>query len=114
LVPVRADKYSVLGLELLHEFVESIPTILPKPEFIVALNGVPRKIDAETASIESQLRAHAVFGSRTMATSLNNSSHLRAKTDYTGFATDKRGSWTGILRKEITAFADELAKKLGV
>lgn len=45
---------------------------------------------------------------------IHEAGHLKAKTDYTGFATDKKGSWTGILRKEIGSFADELAKKIGL
>ena len=35
LVPVRPDRYSILGLELLADFVESIPTIYPKPEITI-------------------------------------------------------------------------------
>ena len=114
LVPIRGDKYSVLGLELLSEFIESLPTLAPKPQLVVAINGTPRKATKETSAIEAELRGHATFGVRTLATVIHESGHLRAKTDYTGFATDKRGSWTGILRTEIRTFADELAGKLGL
>lgn len=114
LVPVRADKYSVLGLELLSEFVNSVPSISPKPNFIVAINGVPRRPNKETLAIEAELRGHKDFGARTLANVIRESSHLRAKTDYTGFATDRRGSWTQILRDELGAFADELSTKLGM
>lgn len=114
LVPVRADKYSILGLEMLNDFVQSLHTVPKKPEFIIAMNEVPRSKDKETASIESELRAHSVFGAKTMVAAVKKSSHLRAKTDYTGFATDRRGAWTDVLRKDIATFADELASKLGV
>ena len=114
LVPVRGDKYSILGLELLFEFVENLPSISPKPQFIIAINGTPRRPNKEAVAIETELRGHPTFGARTLASVIKESGHLKAKTDYTGFATDKRGSWTGILRTEIRAFADELSKKLGI
>ena len=114
LVPVRPDRYSVLGLELLSEFIEGVPTISPKPHLVVAMNGMPRTPKRETAAIEAQLRAHHQFGSRTLANVLRVSSHLVAKTDYTGFATDRKGHWARALQTEVSLFADELSKKIGL
>jgi chromosome partitioning protein len=113
LVPVRPDRYSILGLEILSEFVEGVPSISPKPQFIVVLNGIPRSAPIASA-IETELRGHAVFGAKTLATVIRESGHLRAKIDYTGFATDRGGPWSGVLHREITAVADELAKKIGL
>ncbi|MGX9572146.1 ParA family protein [Mesorhizobium sp. f-mel] len=115
LVPVKPDKYSILGLEILSEFVDNVPSISPKPQFIVALNGIPRsKSGPEIDKIEAELRGHPTFGSRTMAQVIHESSHLRAKTDYTGFASDRTGPWSSVVRAELNRFADELAKKIGL
>jgi chromosome partitioning protein len=115
LVPVRPDKYSVLGLEVLSEFVEKVPSISPKPQLLVALNGMPRSVKGTDASrIESELRGHAEFGVRAMARVIHESSHLKAKIDYTGFASDRRGPWSGVVRAELARFADELAGKIGI
>ncbi|AHF86658.1 hypothetical protein RLEG3_13780 [Rhizobium leguminosarum bv. trifolii WSM1689] len=114
LVPVRPDRYSVLGLEILSEFIDGVPTISPKPHLIIAMNGMPRTRKRETSAIEAELRAHDKFGSKTLANVLKVSSHLIAKTDYTGFATDRKGSWTKVLRSEIAALAGELSTKIGL
>lgn len=115
LSPVRPDRYSVLGLEILREFVEGVSSISPKPQFIVLLNGIPRSGGgADVQAIENELRSHDFFGARTMVKVVPDSSLLRAKTDYTGFATDRGGPWTGVLKKDITAVANELASKLGL
>lgn len=114
LVPVRADRYSILGLEILSEFVDGVPSISPKPQFIVVLNAMPRSPTDEAAVVEAELRGHPEFGSRTLANSVPFSGHLKARTDYTGFAADRRGPWTSVLKTELAAVADELAGKLGV
>ena len=114
LVPIRPDRYSILGLEMLHQFVEDLPTISPKPQFVVMLNGMPRRSQSGADQIESELRSHSLFGSRTLVRPLHESGLLRARSDYTGFASDKGGSWSVTIRKEIRAIADELAPKLGV
>ena len=111
LVPVRPDKYSILGLELLSDFVDSIPSIKPKPDIVVLLNGIPRS--NYVATIENELRSHPVFGARTLANKLYQSSLLVAHPDYTGFATDKRVPYKQRLKREITDVVDELAGKLG-
>ena len=115
LVPVRPDKYSVLGLEVLNEFIDNVPSISPKPQLHIALNGMPRSmVGTDAARIEAELRGHAEFGVRTMARVIHESSHLKAKTDYTGFASDRKGPWSGVVRAELARFADELAGKIGV
>jgi len=112
LVPVRPDRYSVLGLELLADFVDSIPTILPKPPISIVLNGVPRC--NYTRAVENQLRAHHVFGASTFVNVIHNSKILIARHDYTGFATDKPVPHRGKVQDEMSAVADELAQTLGI
>ena len=112
LVPVRPDRYSVLGLENLDYFVEQIPTIDPKPKLMVLLNGIPRQ--NYNSAVEDELRAHSTFGTMVLTNPLYQSGLLEAKTGYTGFATDKPVPWRSLLKREISVVVDELATRLGL
>ena len=112
LVPIRPDRYSVLGLEILCEFVSEIPTINPQPEILVLLNGIPRR--NYDSAVEDELRAHTTFGPKVLLNPLYDSTLLEAKTGYTGFATDKPVPWRHLLKREISAVVDELASRLGI
>lgn len=100
----------MLGLEILDDFVEGIPTINPKPELLVLLNGIPRQ--NYNSAVEDELRAHNSFGTMVLTNPLYQSGLLEAKTNYTGFATDKPVPWRDLLKKEISAVVDELATRL--
>jgi chromosome partitioning protein len=106
LVPVRPDRYSILGLELLANFLAGIPTINPKPEMTILLNGIPRQ-DYNPA-IENELRAHKTFGSSVLGQKLHYSKILLATSEYTGFATDKPVPHRSRLEKEILDIVAEL------
>ncbi len=110
LVPVRPDKYSVLGLELLSDFVDGIISISPKPEIIVVLNGVPRT--GYRRAVENELRSHPVFGSQTLASRIYQSNILAANPDYTGFATDKPVPYRYLLKAELSIVVNELAERI--
>jgi chromosome partitioning protein len=112
LVPIRPDRYSVLGLELVSDFVDSIPSIDPKPNIVIILNGVPRKNYIRT--IENELRAHTVFGAMTLASPVYQSNILIASPDYTGFAIDKPVPYRKLLASELSSVVDELSKRLGL
>ena len=112
LVPVRPDRYSILGLELLSDFVQDVPTIHPKPAMMVLLNGIPRS--GYDPTVENELRGHGTFGGMTLAIRIRVSSLLRARADYTGFATDRPVPWRNLLRREISAVVDELIVRLGL
>jgi chromosome partitioning protein len=115
LVPVRPDRFSMLGLEILADFVDSLPSISPKPQLIVVLNGIRRGgRDSVATAVEAELRAHPRFASRTLINVVPETGVLKAKTDYTGFATDKKGGWSATVRAEVSLVADELAGKLGL
>lgn len=115
LVPVRPDRFSMLGLEILSEFIESLPTLSPKPQLLILLNGITRGgKDKVATSVEAELRAHPKFGPRTLATFVPQSGALKAKTDYTGFATERKGRWQKQIRSEMASIAEELARKLGL
>lgn len=110
LVPVRPDRYSMLGLEILNRFIDNLPQLKKKPELIVLLNGVtPTKYDP---TVENALRSHPVFGPVTLANSLHVSKVLEATVDYTGFATDKKGAWR--VTPRITSIVNELKTALGL
>ena len=112
LVPVKPDRYSVLGLELLSDYVEKVPSISPKPKTIILLNGVPT--NGYDPTVENTLRAHPTFGSQTLAAKLYNSRILIATPDYTGFATDKKVPHKTTLTVRIKAIVDELHPALGL
>lgn len=79
LVPVRPDRFSMLGLEILSEFIENLPTLAPKPHLIIALNGIRRGgRDKVATTVEAELRAHPKFGPRTLTNFVPESGLLRA------------------------------------
>lgn len=110
LIPVRPDRFSVLGLELLDNFVENLPTIAHKPKQIIVLNGVPRS--NYDPSVENILRSHPKFGSKTLSTPLHFSTLLAANPSYTGFATDKPVPYRSIVGANIEQLAKELGSEL--
>ena len=112
LVPVRPDRYSVLGLTILERFIARIPSIGSVPKKMILLNGVPRQ--RYDRSIEDELRSHPELGPATLKSRLHQSNLLLAKTGFTGFATDRRVPYKNRLRKEISAVATELAELMGV
>lgn len=112
LVPVRPDRYSMLGLELLMDLVDQMPAINPKPKLHVLLNHIPRS--GYDSSVENELRGHESFGSCVLANRLPKSGLLEARLGYTGFATDKPVPWRDLLKQEITRVVDELAESLGL
>lgn len=115
LVPVKMDKYSVLGLEMLWKFVNEILPLAKKPDFVVLLNAVKRsKPTKDMIDTEAELRGHAIFGVKTLANTVRDTGQLTAKTDYTGFSVDRTTSVRGKVKLEIDAVAVELAAKLGI
>lgn len=112
LVPVRPDRYSILGLELVADFLDRIPTIQPKPEITVLLNGIPTH--GYDPSTENALRAHSTFGKLVLANTLRQSKLLLATSDYTGFATDKPAPYKALLRTEIGAIVTELSNRWNI
>lgn len=110
IVPVRPDRYSMLGLRMLNKFITELPQIAKKPNLIVLLNGV--KTTGYDPTVENALRSDPDFGPRTLANSLHTSKVLEASAGYTGFATDKRHAWR--VTPRITAIVNELGTELGL
>jgi len=109
--PVRCDKYSVLGVELVDKLLDHLP-LEEKPTQLALINGVKRNAAPDT--VENALRKHKVFGQNVLVARVPNSSLLRADETYTGFATDRPVPWRDLLRAEIGEITDELTDRLGL
>lgn len=112
LVPVRPDRYSILGLNILEQFIARILSVGSVPKKMILLNGVPRQHYDHT--IETELRSHPELGRATLESRLHHSRILVAQPGFTGFATDKRVPYKYRLKNEILAVAAELAELMGV
>lgn len=112
LVPVRPDKYSILGLELLAKLLDEVPTIVPKPEISILLNGVRR--NSKPTDVELQLRSHTKFGALVYENPLRQSGLLEAHQKFTGFATDRPVAYKELLKIEIASIVDEIVSRVGL
>ncbi|WP_164283971.1 ParA family protein [Stenotrophomonas maltophilia] len=112
LIPVKPDRFSILGLELLDTFVEGLPTLVKKPKQIIVLNDVLRA--GGDPAVENILRSHPKFGGRTLATPLYHSGLIAANPSYTGFATDKPVANRFKVNDNIEKLANEIGKELGL
>lgn len=108
LVPVRPDRFSILGLKMLDNFINGLTELDKKPRLLVMLNGVASS--KHHMVVENTLRSDPDFGPATMVNSLHTSKVLEAAVGYTGFATDKTQSWR--VTPRITAIVNELGKLL--
>lgn len=114
LVPVRLDRYSVIGLEMLWEFVHEILPLNPKPEFVVLINGSRPKPTKAMIETEAELRGHSIFGSKTLGYTIRDTGQLNARSDYTGFAADRPTSVRSRIQEQLNLVANELAPKIGL
>lgn len=112
LIPVRPDRYSMLGLRLLDEFVKGQDSIKEKPKKVIVLNGVQQ--NGYDPSVENELRSDPVYGKITLSTSLYDTNLLKARTSYTGFATDRRVAYSKALKARIGALTNEIVVALEV
>lgn len=108
-VPVRPDKYSVLGLGLLSDFIADLA--LPKPpQFAIVINYARR--GAAITRSESDIRSHGTFGGQVFASRVYVSGYLAAKETWTGFAVDRLGYGMDRLLRELRAVERELMRFL--
>ena len=112
LVPVRPDRFSILGLEMLDAFVSDLPALKMKPKQLIVLNAIPRS--NYDPAVENILRSHPKFGSQTLSNPLYQSKILEANPSYTGFATDKRVPYRNLVNDNIEKLAVELGGELGL
>lgn len=110
LVPVRPDKYSVLGLKMLNDYLAYLPNLLRQPELLIIMNGV----GSSESTVESEIRKHPEYGPRTLVSRIRQSGVLTARPDYTGFGADRGVRNSKLIRADLTKASIELAKKLGL
>ena len=109
LSPVRPDKFSVLGVGMVDRLFGHLDIDLTH---MILVNGVKRT--DEMTDVEAELRAHSTFGPKVLVNRLVQSKHLSADPSYTGFATDKGGPYSSVLRSEIGQIVQELSNHLGI
>ncbi len=112
LVPVRPDRFSLRGLDLLVRLLDEIPTKYPKPQLLIVVNGVSGS--QGPLGIEAELRAHKDFGKRTLAKTLRETAFLRASPNNTGFAVEKGGPYITQFKSDLDDLAKEVAPLIGL
>lgn len=112
IVPVRADRYSVRGLEMLVRFLDEIPLLIRKPKIGILMNGVQRGAAATDA--EKEIRGHSDFGSQVFAARIPRSDLLVANSDYTGFASKKPVAYRRQLAADLSTAVDEITPWMGL
>jgi len=110
LIPVRPDKYSILGLKMVAEYVRKIRPASHRPQLYVIFNGV----DSSRSSVEAEVLADVTFAPLTLATRIRQTRVLTARPDYTGFGVDRGVCNSDATRKVMRAAAEELAKRLKI
>lgn len=108
LSPVRPDKFSILGVGMVDKLFYHLGI---SPHHMTLINGVKRT--APASIVELDLRAHHKFGKTVITQRLPVSAYLEAHASYTGFATDRKGPHSSVLRGEIGKIAEEIAVRLG-
>lgn len=111
LVPVRPDRYSILGLELLDQYMTYLP--LPNPPGLMVIMNAMR---SHSSSVEAELRRHSKFGPNVLATRIPETDVLVARAEYTGFGADRtaRGTNRRVPYSQITrAILTDAAREIG-
>ena len=112
LVPVRPDRYSMLGLRMLDDFISGFRGLEAQLKKIIILNGIPTsKYDP---TVENELRSDPTYGRITLAASMHMTRLLEASPTRTGFATDRKAPHSKALKDRIARINKELAVALGL
>lgn len=112
LIPVRPDRYSMLGLRMLDDFVRSFKGLEAQLKKIIILNGIPSaKYDP---TVENELRSDPTYGRITLAASMHMTKLLEASPTHTGFATDRKVPHSKALKERIAQINKELVVALGL
>jgi chromosome partitioning protein len=83
LIPVRPDRYSVLGLDLITGFMDILPNLIKQPELLIIMNDVP--YGSPPGEVETQIRSHKIYGPACLAARIPSSKILQMKTYHIGF-----------------------------
>ena len=109
LSPVKLDKFSILGVGLVDKLFEHLKLDV---NHMILVNGVKRT--SPMSQIEIDLRAHEKYGVRVLSNRLVQSKLLSADPSYTGFATDKGGPYSGVVRQELNKISEEISQQVGI
>ena len=112
LIPVRPDRYSLLGLDIINEFMDMLPTITKKPELSIILNDIPP--NSLPGDVENQIRSSEIYGSACLTARIPTSNLLRLKPNQVGFATDRKVAYWRHVEWHLQKVANEFVKKIGV
>lgn len=107
--PVKPDKFSVLGLELVKRLIDH-PLVHPKPVLHIVMNGVRRT--SGLTSTERDIRNAEFFKDRILVNKIYHSQVLAALPDHTGFAKDRKVSNKKAITRELNAVAMELQSRI--
>ncbi len=111
-IPVRADRFSLRGLDMITEYTSSLPTVRELPIQIVVINDTDDT--ASTKEIIADIRSSSQYGDKTLVTEVRHSELLKNGRDYVGFSVDKGGPYSNIVRRMLAEVAVETAKKVGL
>jgi len=109
--PVRPDKFSLLGLNLVRKLVEH-PQVDPTPNLHIVMNGVRRS--ATMTDTEQSIRVADFFKDRILTNKVYLSGVLAARSDYTGFATDRKVGNKKRIYNDLRLVGLELCGRMGL
>jgi chromosome partitioning protein len=112
LIPVKPDKYSVLGVEMVFDYATGYLGKGLLPVIKILLNDMKNEADDE--KVARELRKHHELGSKVLVNELKSSQLLKAKPDHTGFATDIKVSYNQMVKKNLVEIANEYSPFLGL
>lgn len=111
LSPVRPDKFSVLGLELVKKLIDH-PSVGGKPNLHIVMNGVKRS--QGITQTEADIRSAPFFKDRLLANRVYQSGVLTARSDYTGFIQERKVSRKKEVSSDLRKVAFELCGRIGL
>ncbi|WP_426011431.1 ParA family protein [Caulobacter sp. DWR2-3-1b2] len=111
LSPVRPDKFSVLGLELVKKLIDH-PSVGGKPNMHIVMNGVKRS--EGITQTEKDIRSAEFFKDRLLASRVYHSGVLSARADYTGFIQDRKVSNKKLVSSDLRSVGLEIAGRIGL
>lgn len=112
LIPVRPDRYSLLGLDIINEFMDMLPTLINRPELSIVLNDV--HYNSLAGDVENQIRSSDIYGPACLTARIPTSNLLRLKPNQVGFATDRKVAYWRRVDESLREVANEFVKKIGV
>ncbi|MDM8560905.1 ParA family protein [Candidatus Parabeggiatoa sp. HSG14] len=106
LIPVKPDKYSRLGVEMVLDYAKAYLGKGLVPDIKILLNDM-RRDNTNDNKIARELRGHRELGSKVLVNELKHSELLIAKPDHTGFATDQKVPYKEVVKNNLVEIANE-------